>query len=83
MYLQQLNDGLNSTLRPWDAVASRFDQSKQFLLLPIEQDSAVDRRPGWYWRTPEGKSSIQAQFNRAAYLGPLDDAEIGWQREED
>jgi hypothetical protein len=40
--------------------------------------SAMDQRPGWFWRTPEGRALL-----RSITPSLLDDPEIGNQREED
>ena len=44
--------------------------------------SASQELPGWFWRTPEGQAFIRAASIRSG-PDPLDDPEIGWQREED
>jgi hypothetical protein len=41
-----------------------------------------DALPGWYWRSPEGQAFIKTVSGQSP-ADLLDNAEIGWQREED
>jgi hypothetical protein len=43
---------------------------------------ASDVQPGWFWRTAEGQRLMCTLADRAG-PDPLDDPELGYQREED
>ena len=77
MRLQQIDSGIQ--YNKLVAVAAAVDLSERSLHLPFAPDAQIDDRPGWYWRSAEGKQFIKAQAGSAC----LDDPEIGWQREED
>lgn len=46
------------------------------------QQVASDIQPGWFWRTPEGQRLMCTLADRTG-PDPLDDPELGYQREED